>query len=201
MAYGSLLHYSSPDKSPGEDKRMNSSQWCRGMISLCAGALLWGCQHAANRPAPQAVSVPAMPAASLQRGPTLADLVGGELGVGGGFLIGAAPQKITSHQRAEAVAAAQHAEQSPAQLLQVRESKTADLNNDGYVTLDEVMAMVRAGLTPGEIGQRLSDTHYQFRITPEQQRYLTDRGVKPDVIAMLQALQESSANAVATSEH
>jgi hypothetical protein len=118
----------------------------------------------------------------LEKSISLAYLTGGDLGIGGGFLIGAAPEKIKQHLNTEAVAAAQKAEQSPAQPLQTHDSTTADLNRDGYVTLDEILAMVRAGLNDGEIQDRLKKTGYIFQITPEQERYLTDRGVRQKVV-------------------
>ncbi|HET6249375.1 MAG TPA: hypothetical protein VFE47_16885 [Tepidisphaeraceae bacterium] len=178
---------------------MNSTQLTGRLLSISFALFtVGGCQHSAQTLQPTTAPAAALTAASLQKAPTLIDLTGGDLGIGGGFLIGAAPGKIAAHQRADAVAAAQRAEQAPARLQQVREAKTADLNKDGYVTLDEVLAMARAGLSAEEISARLKATGYVFQTTPEQQRYLTDRGVTPAVISTLQSLNGS---AVALKEH
>jgi hypothetical protein len=53
-------------------------------------------------------------------------------------------------------------------------------------------------LSAEEISARLKATGYVFQTTPEQQRYLTDRGVTPAVISTLQSLNGS---AVALKEH
>lgn len=165
-----------------------------GFLSISSAlALLAGCAPMGHHNGtPQPTTAPAVTAASIQHGPTLADLTGGQLGIGGGFLIGAAPDKVANHERQDAISAATRAEEAPASLLSVRKSKTADLNNDGYVTLDEVVAMARAGLSPQEISDRLRATGYVFATTPEQERYLTDRGVKPDVISTLHSLTNNT---------
>lgn len=134
----------------------------------------------------------AIPAATLQRAITWVQLTGGDLGAGGGFLIAAAPDKIARHDHEQALAAAQSGEESPAQIDQVHRTATADLNNDGFVTLDEVLAMARAGLNNDEIIDRLRRTGYVFHITPQQERYLTDRGVTEKVVAVLHDLSHPS---------
>src|SRR5207244_4438276 len=101
---------------------------------------------------------------------SLAYLTGGDLGIGGGFLIGAAPDMIKEHRHSQAVASAEKAEQSPATLQLVHDSTTADLNKDGFVTLDEILALVRSGLNDEEIQDRLKKTGFLFQITPEQER-------------------------------
>ena len=125
----------------------------------------------------------------------MVDLTGGDLGIGGGFLLGAAPEKVENHMKDEALAAAQKAEQSPAPLQRVHDAQTADLNQDGYVTLDEVLAMARAGLNDAEISQRLRRTGYIFHMTPMQERYLTDRGVNDAVIETLRELSKGTPRA------
>ncbi len=55
---------------------------------------LIGCQAAKRaEPVDAGSEGRAIPAASLQRGASIVDLTGGDLGIGGGFLIGAAPIK------------------------------------------------------------------------------------------------------------
>jgi hypothetical protein len=130
----------------------------------------------------------AIPAAAINRRPALHDLVGGDLGIGGGFLIAAAPDKFQQHQHQQALDAAQKAEESPVPIQLVHNSDSADLNGDGFVTLDEILAMSRSGLTDREIADRLQKTHYVFRLTGQQERYLTDRGVSQNVVGLLHGL-------------
>ena len=162
-----------------------------------AALLIGGCQQ--DKPLPAAGravdAAPAIPAASIARGMTLAELTGGDLGIGGGFLIGAAPDKLAQHAHQQAVAASERSEQFPAEMLAVRSTAGADLNNDGFITLDEILAMSRAGLNDAEIADRLRKSGYIFQITPEQVRYLTDRGVDQ---AVVETIQELSAHHKAT---
>jgi hypothetical protein len=56
-------------------------------------------------------------------------------------------EKVDQKRRDEAMAAHQRAESKPATVADVEKARTADLNNDGFVTLDEVVAMERANLS------------------------------------------------------
>jgi hypothetical protein len=164
------------------------------LASAAAIALpLIGCVNSTMKPAADSdVNVGAIPAASIQKSQSVAALVGSDLGLGGGYLIGADPAKIDSHDKTQAVKAARHAEQTPASLDEARSATNADLNHDGFVTLDEVMAMKRAGLSEQEILDRLRRTGYTFQLSPEQERYLTDRGVSGAIIAGIRQLGTSA---------
>ena len=120
----------------------------------------------------------------------LGALIGGVLGAGGGYLIGAQKDKVDQKKRDEAVAAHRRAEQTPAKPEDVERSRTADLNNDGFVTLDEVVAMERASLSDREMLDRLERTGQVFELTDEQERYLEDRGVSHDVVVELRQLNQ-----------
>lgn len=174
---------------------MKNTRLCSWLAAaaISAGSLA-GCQQAAP-PATQPTDPVgnAIAAASVQRGMTLADLTGGDLGLGGGYLVAAAPEKIRDRRRQDALTAAQQAEQAPVQLKAVHDSDTADLNHDGFITLDEILAMSRAGLSDREIGDRLRATGYSFHLTAEQERYLTDRGVSGNVVDTLHMLSGSKA--------
>lgn len=106
-------------------------------------------------------------------------LIGGLLGAGGGYLIGA---QVENKNEEDAREAAQRARQRPATELDVRDSRTADLNNDGFVSIDEVVAMEQSRLSDREIIERLRATNQVFRLTPEQEDQLMDRGVSRDII-------------------
>jgi hypothetical protein len=75
---------------------------------------------------------------------------------------------------------------------QARTATTADLNNDGFVTLDEVVAMKQAGLTDSEMIERLRATRQVFQLTDEQRRYLADRGVSSVVVDQMVAMNQST---------
>ena len=160
-----------------------------GGLICCGAVLICGCQIVPHAPKPSNAG-PAIPAAALEHGndQAFAQLTGGDLGIGGGFLVGASPEKCSLSDRKDALAAAQKAEQSPATLLAVRDSTNADLNHDGYITLDEILAMVRSGLSEQEVAARLKNSQYVFHITPQQERYLSDRGVPANVVKDLHNL-------------
>ena len=118
----------------------------------------------------------------------LGALIGGVVGAGGGYLIGAQKDKIDRQRRQEAEAAHRRAEQNPARAQDVEKARTADLNEDGFVTLDEVVAMERANLSDREMVERLRRTGQVFELTDEQERYLEDRGVSHNVVLELRRM-------------
>jgi len=117
-------------------------------------------------------------------------LIGGALGAGGGFLIGAQKDKVDAKRREEAIAANRRAEQNPAKAEQVDKASTADLNDDGFVTLDEVVAMERANLSDREMVDRLQRTGQVFELTEQQEKYLEDRGVSRDVVVEMREMNQ-----------
>jgi hypothetical protein len=116
----------------------------------------------------------------------LGALIGGALGAGGGYLIGAQKEKIDKQKAEEARQASDRAERNPARPDDVSRSRTADLNDDGFVTMDEVVAMRKSGLSDREMIDRLERTDQIFELTDRQIEHLRDRGVSTRVIdAML----------------
>src|SRR5688572_24172731 len=132
----------------------------------------------------------------------LGALIGGALGAGGGYLVGANWDKITGDKKEEAQAAAKKAETNPAKVEDVAKVDTADLNSDGFVTLDEVVALEKAGLKDREIVDRLEATQQYFELTPDQEKYLRDRGVTDTVITAMQRMnpQDTARTASGTLE-
>jgi hypothetical protein len=112
----------------------------------------------------------------------LGALIGGAAGAGGGYLIGANWDKISGKKKDEAERANERAKREPARAEDARDARTADLNNDGFVTLDEVVAMRKAGLSDSEMIDRLERTQQYFELTDEQERYLRDNGVSNRVV-------------------
>jgi hypothetical protein len=130
-------------------------------------------------------------------GPTEAGggaLIGAAAGAGGGFLIGAQKEKIDQKKQDEAIAAHRKAEQNPATPADVEKARTADLNDDGFVTLDEVVAMKRANLSDREMIERLERTGQVFELSEEQERYLEDRGVSHAVIVEMRRMNPDNAD-------
>lgn len=111
-------------------------------------------------------------------------LLGGALGAGGGYLIGMQVEK-GEDDRDEAITASKRAEQSPATAEQARTATTADVNSDGYVTLDEVVAMDKAGLSDDQIVERLEATDMVFDLSSKQRQYLRDNGVSERVVTAM----------------
>ncbi|HTD67296.1 MAG TPA: glycine zipper domain-containing protein [Candidatus Limnocylindria bacterium] len=115
-------------------------------------------------------------------------IIGGVLGAAGGYVIGANSDKIMGKDKDNAEVAAQRAKSSPATAEQARTARTADVNNDGFVTLDEVAAMKDAGLTDREMLNRLEATGQVFDLTAEGKQYLRENGVSEIVIRDMQNL-------------
>ena len=127
----------------------------------------------------------------------LGALIGGALGAGGGYLIGANKDKITGKDneksREEAIKASERAERNPAKAEDVDRARTADLNDDGFVTLDEVVAMRQANLSDREMIDRLERTDQVFELTDYQEDYLRTRGVSDAVIREMRNMNQDFA--------
>ncbi len=115
----------------------------------------------------------------------LGALLGGAVGAGGGYLIGANSDRITGHDNTGAQEAVRRAQEHPATPQQALSAPTADLNGDGFVTMDEVVAMKQAGLSDQQILQKMQATGQVFELTPEQQSYLQTNGVDQYVIQQI----------------
>jgi hypothetical protein len=123
----------------------------------------------------------------------LGTLIGAAAGAGGGYLIGANWDKITGKKKEDAQKANDRAQREPARPEDVRDAKTADLNDDGFVTLDEVVAMQKAGLSDRDMIDRLRSTQQYFELTPDQEKYLRDRGVDDSVIVAMRDMNPEDA--------
>lgn len=119
-------------------------------------------------------------------------LIGGALGAGGGYLVGSNWDNLTGDDQEEALQAVEDARENPADAGDVGRSETADLDGDGYVTLDEVVAMEEAGLEDREIMSRLRATDQYFELADAQEDYLRDRGVSNSVILAMHEMSRES---------
>lgn len=132
----------------------------------------------------------------------LGALIGGALGAGGGYLIGANVEKNKDKSddeiKKDAQAAADNAKVSPATPEQARTAQSADINDDGFVTLDEVVAMEKAGLSDPEMIRRLERTQQYFELSPEQRNFLHENGVSKRVVTAMAEMQPEKEARLAT---
>lgn len=112
----------------------------------------------------------------------LGALIGGAAGAGGGWLVGSQLEKADEKEHEGAIKASEEGQRNPATAEQARRARTADVNGDGYVTMDEVVALDKAGLTDDEIIERLDRTDMFFDLSSRQQQYLRDNGVSDRVV-------------------
>src|SRR5690606_25338581 len=103
-------------------------------------------------------------------------------GAAGGYLLGANADKIIGRDKDAAQAAVNNAQREPATASQARNSSSADLNSDGFVTMDEIVALREANLTDEQIILRLRATDQVFDLTPSQENELLTRGISNEVI-------------------
>ena len=115
---------------------------------------------------------------------TLGALLGGIIGAGSGYMIGARRDRVDADpaDQQAAQAAISRAQSDPATVADVSTSTTADLNSDGFVTADEVIALSDAGLHEDEIVTRLKATGQVFELTEAERNYLLANGVTRDVV-------------------
>ncbi|MDN5870851.1 MAG: glycine zipper domain-containing protein [Nitrococcus sp.] len=119
-------------------------------------------------------------------------LLGGALGAAAGYLIGANVDEWTGGEpdREEAVEAVNEAQRDPATVESVYDSDTADLNGDGFVTIDEVIAMENAGLSDEEMLERLRATDQIYVLSQQQQEYLVSAGVSSSVVTQMENINQ-----------
>jgi hypothetical protein len=132
----------------------------------------------------------------------LGGLIGGALGAGGGYLIGAQVAKHNDKSKEQvqkdAEAAVKKAETNPATADDVKKSDTADLNDDGFVTVDEVVAMHKAGLPDKEMIKRLQRTQQYFELTPEQENYLREHEISDGVVLAMRGMGPTDGSSART---
>src|SRR5205814_908677 len=101
--------------------------------------------------------------------------------------------KNDREHHSEALAASDRDRDNPPSAAEARTARTADLNGDGYVTLNEVVALRKADLSDSEMIRRLEDTGQVFYLSGEQENYLRDRarhiGAKADQVVRVDPLE------------
>ena len=167
-----------------------------GIVSICITGLV-GCSSLPGSDEQQGAVIGgasgAAVGAAVSKNRALGAVIGGAVGAAGGYVIGKNKDKITGRDddNDELETAEVKSQQTPATPEQARTATTADVNNDGFVTLDEVVALEQAGLTDDQIVDRLRATNQVFDLTEEQRRYLLDRGVSQDIVDRLATLNQT----------
>jgi hypothetical protein len=168
-----------------------------GIVSICITGLV-GCSSLPGSDEQQGAVIggasgAAVGAAVSKKNRALGAVIGGAVGAAGGYVIGKNKDKITGRDddNDELEAAEVKSQQTPATPEQARTATTADVNSDGFVTLDEVVALEQAGLTDDQIIDRLRATNQVFDLTEEQRRYLLDRGVSQEIVDRLATLNQT----------
>jgi hypothetical protein len=111
-------------------------------------------------------------------------IVGGAIGATAGAILGSAADR-NDQQREAAIRASSD---NPVLASAVVEGADADINEDGFVTLDEVVALEKSGLSDDEIIARCRSTQHIFQLTDDQRRRLVESGVSPRVADALKDL-------------
>jgi hypothetical protein len=119
-------------------------------------------------------------------------LIGGAAGATIGGIIGAQDDKNNDKYRQEATRVSELAQRNPAVAEAVKDAPTADVNGDGWTTMDEIVAMKKAGLSDQQMTDRIRRTQQVFYVGPDQREYLRQHGVSQSVV---EALDQSRANA------
>ena len=168
---------------------------CGMLISSLSLAPLMGCENLPGDKKTQGAVIGgaggALAGAAIGKNNRLVGgLIGGALGAGGGYLIGSQLSKNDSRNRDEAYQASDRDRDNPPTAREVERARTADLNNDGYVTLNEVVAMREANLSDREMIRRLEETGQVFSLSNEQENYLRDRGVGDEVVRAMRRMNQ-----------
>lgn len=92
-------------------------------------------------------------------------------------MVGAEQSKIGNPGGDQAALRSSLAAETRPAVLNEKDVATADLNSDGFITLDEIVAMKRVGFTETEIGVKVVATGYVMGATRPQMEQLTKFGV------------------------
>ena len=182
---------------------MLTSNFLRCLIIIPVIVFLTACESAPGTRKQQGAVIGgaagAAVGAAVTKNHLLGALIGGALGAGGGYVIAAKTDKVESNDQAGAAQAARKAQENPATPQDARKAMTADLNMDGFVTLDEVVAVKQAGFTDQEVLRRLQATDQVFELTADQEKYLRDRGFNQSLINQIKQVNLDKAQAIRSS--
>jgi hypothetical protein len=158
-----------------------------GTVAYLA-AMLTGCENMPGTKEQQGAVIGGASGAAVgaviggEKNRVLGAVLGGALGAAGGYVIAANKDKILGKDSQAADEAARKSQERPATAEDARNATTADLNADGFVTLDEVVALKQAGFTDSQMLDRLRATDQVFDLTDDQKEYLQNQGVSRRVV-------------------
>jgi hypothetical protein len=164
--------------------------------TICAGLGLSGCSSAPGTSGQQGAVVGgatgAAVGASVTKNRALGAVIGGAVGAAGGYVVGNKTGHIDKKKDNSGTAP------SGETVEYNRTGATADLNSDGFVTLDEIVKLEKNGESDEEIVRRISATGLTFDLNDEQRKYLSDHGVSQYVISQLPAVNRSTTTTTRT---
>lgn len=181
---------------------MRNWKWTQVLAAGTAAVLLVGCENLPGTKGQQGAVVGGAAGAATgavvggEKHRGLGAVIGGVLGAAGGYVIGANSDKIMGKDTSEAEEAGRRAQTTPATAEQARTATTADINTDGFVTLDEVVALRSAGLSDEQMLRKLEATGQVFDLTNEGERYLRQNGVSENVIREMRSLNQARRQAL-----
>ena len=156
---------------------------------ICAGLGFAGCSSAPGTPGQQGAVVGgatgAAVGASVTHNRALGAVIGGAVGAAGGYVVGNKTGPLDKRgEQTQTVT-------NPDGTVQTTAVASADLNHDGFVTLDEVVSMHNSGVSDEEMIRRMQATGLTFDLNEDQRRYLSDHGVSGNVINQLPSLNRT----------
>jgi Glycine zipper len=181
---------------------MSGINWKQASLAALAILGLTGCENLPGDKGSQGAVIGGVSGAAVgaavggEQHRVLGAILGGAIGAGGGYVIGANTDKITGKDRQGAETAARKSQDQPATGQQAMNATTADLNSDGFVTLDEVVAMKQAGFDDAKMLERLRATNHVFDLTEEQKKYLRDHGVSESVVNQMNDINKAGRDRV-----
>ena len=111
----------------------------------------------------------------------------GALGAGQGYIVGVAPDLLDGRPlRTIAIDVSTQAETRP-QRVDFEPGQTvptADLNGDGFLTLDEVIALAGSGASPRDLARSIRETGFQLIATRAQLNHMRAFGVPEEALAV-----------------
>ena len=163
---------------------------------ICAGLGFSGCSSAPGTSGQQGAVVGgatgAAVGASVTKNRALGAVIGGAVGAAGGYVIGKKTGPLDNKDNKGAPSTSPDTGEYKATVA------TADLNNDGFVTLDEIVKLEKNGESDEEMIRRITATGLTFDLSDEHRKYLADNGVSQTVIDRLPIINRSTSTTTTT---
>lgn len=166
-------------------------------ITLLAAAVLAGCARLPAEPTTGTTAAGAVAGAAAgavlasEEDKLLGAVLGSLAGAVAGYVVGANTSWFAQGNEEEFNQTVTNAWNDPATVQDVYGSYDADLNNDGLVTRDELIALSNAGLSAAEIIDRLQATNQVFYVTQQQRQELLAAGVPAQVVYELEEINRA----------